>query len=104
MEQPDRPIGLSDEEWAKRKLESDIAAFKNAVEDSEVVEVDEPSTYKDIEIAWEDSSGFHHQQGKAHGLYRDGDVYHIDWMDDRGRMTVEKDTVVTLEESDYKEK
>lgn len=41
-EEPDRPTGMSDEEWDKTQAEADIAQFKNAVEDATVEEVDEP--------------------------------------------------------------
>lgn len=84
---------------------ADIGSFKETVADAPIKDVDVPYGRKEVEVAWEDSDGFHIEEGIAFGVYtepgrRDPSVYHIDW-EDGGRTTVQADSVVTFDESDY---
>lgn len=87
--------------WGKERVRADIESFKAALIGAEIEEVDEPTGRKQVEIAWEDEDGFHTESGESYGVYRDNDVYHVDWTDDRDRTTVTSDQLVTLEESDW---
>lgn len=103
-EQPDRP-SVDGDAWAKLQAESDIAIFKNAVEDASIEEVGAPTGWKEVEIAWEDDDGFHVEDGEAVGVYRDlvdGEyIFRVDWCDERNRTTVHSDELVELSESGW---
>ena len=110
MKQPDKPSGVDP---AKQRAEADIASFQAAVIGASIEEVDEPTGRKDVEIAWEDSDGFHVEEGEAIGVYREfSDAkllteqpelqqVHIDWQEG-GRTTVKQDELVDLEEGAWK--
>jgi hypothetical protein len=114
METPTGP-SIDDDDWQKRCLEADIATFRNMVEDAPVEEVDVPDGRKNVTVAWQDSNGFHEREGRAIGVYRDYDEQpdplsdepqwsriHIDWESPEGeRTTIEREQLVTLDESDY---
>lgn len=90
------------DEWHRKCLDADIAHFQTIVDTAPVVRVDEPTGRKDVEIAWEDSDGFHSEDGVAVAVYRDGDgTLKIDWTDERNRTIVQKDDIHTLEEGEY---
>jgi hypothetical protein len=85
----------------KQQAEASIHAFQAAVINSEIEEVDEPTGRKKVEIAWEDTNGFHVKEGEAVGVFGDRiNYYEIHWVD--GEVTtVDIDDIVTFEESEY---
>lgn len=92
--------GPDSEAQAKQKVRQDIAAFKSAVVDAEIKEVETPTSRKQVEIAWEDARGFHVEEGEAIGVYREPPLIHIDWSEG-GRTTIERDKIVDIEEGDW---
>jgi len=97
---------MDDEQWQKTRAEADIAQFKNAVEDASVESVDVPAGRKDVEVAFERDDRFHVEEGVAIGVYyepgrRNPVRVHIDWADERDRLSLLMEDIIDMTESDY---
>jgi hypothetical protein len=97
---------MDSDEWQKTRAEADIAQFKNTVEDASVETVDVPAGRKDVEIAFERDDRFHVEEGVAVGVYYEPgreqpEVVHVDWQDDRDKLTLSMDDVIDMTEGEY---
>lgn len=66
-----------DNEWQKTRAEADIAEFKNAVEEGVAI-------------------GVYYEPGRMNPVR-----LHIDWADDRDRLTLLMDDIIDMTESEY---
>jgi len=97
---------MNSNEWQKRRMRADIVNFQNIVTETDIVEVDIPTGRKDVEVAFERNDRFHVEEGVAIGVYYEPGRMnpvrlHIDWADDRDRLTLSMESVVDMTEGEY---